>query len=316
MKKGSFMKEKNDFGNLLPSTFDSAEKLPASPDEARNWQEANRNFWETNPMRYDWNQEIASDEGSKQFFNDIDRRFFEASRAGMPWKKIPFDKLIPYDELKNKSVLEIGVGMGSHAALIAPRVLSYTGIDLTDYAVKMTTERMRVFQINADIRQMDAEKLQFPDASFDFVWSWGVIHHSSNTLQILQEIHRVLKPGGSAVIMVYHRGWWNYYTVGVLALGIIRGGFFRYRSLARVVQAQTDGALARYYSERSWVALVGKLFFVKAMSVSGNRTEFLPIPSGRIKDAVMRITTDATARFCLTKLHMGSFLISRLVKKL
>ncbi|MBK7629848.1 MAG: class I SAM-dependent methyltransferase [Ignavibacteriales bacterium] len=56
--------------------------------------------------------------------------------------------------------------------------------------------------------KMDAEALQFEDNSFDFVWSWGVIHHSSNTRKILEEIQRVLKPGGEAIIMVYHRSIW------------------------------------------------------------------------------------------------------------
>lgn len=309
------MESKHDFGSCVPSTFDSPEKLPVNPDEAIAWQEANRKFWETNPMRYDWNQGLAAVVGSKHFFDEIDQRFFGAIKAVMPWREIPFDNLIPYDELKNKTVLEIGVGIGSHAGLIAPRVRSYTGIDLTDYAVGMTLERMRVHQINAVIRQMDAERLQFPDASFDFVWSWGVIHHSSNTRQILEEIHRVLKPGGSAVIMVYHRGWWNYYITGILALGIVRGGFFRHGSLARVVQAATDGALARYYSDRSWIALIGKLFSAKAMFVTGNKADLFPLPRGWFKDKVMRITPNVLARFLLTKLGMGSLLISKLVKK-
>jgi 2-polyprenyl-3-methyl-5-hydroxy-6-metoxy-1,4-benzoquinol methylase len=301
--------------DYVPKTFDEPEKLPVSPNEARDWQEANRSFWETNPMRYDWNQEVGKTEGSQEFFDEIDRRFFSAIKSVMPWQNTPFDNLIPFDLLGDKKVLEIGVGNGSHAALIAPRALTYTGIDLTEYAVQMTTARMRLSQINADIKQMDAEALQFPDASFDFVWSWGVIHHSSNTLKILEEIHRVLKPGGMAVIMVYHRGWWNYYTVGGLAHGIIRGGFLRHGSLARTVQAATDGALARYYSMRSWVALVGKLFSVKSVSVSGNKADLFPIPAGRIKDFVMRFTPDIVARFFLSELRMGSFLISSLLKK-
>ncbi|UZR28745.1 class I SAM-dependent methyltransferase [Methylococcus mesophilus] len=308
------MSKKHRSIDFVPKTFDDPEKLPGSLSEAEDWQKANRTYWESNPMRYDWNQEIGSTEGSKAFFDEIDRRFFETIKRVMPWKEIPFDNVIPFDELKNKRVLEIGVGSGSHAALIAPRALSYTGIDLTDYAVRMTSERMKVIQINADIRQMDAEVLQFPDASFDFVWSWGVIHHSSNTLKILEEINRVLMPGGRAVIMIYHRGWWNYYTVGGLAYGIICGGFLRHGSLARVVQAATDGALARYYSKRSWVAQVNNLFSVKSMSVIGNKADLFPIPAGRIKDILMRLAPDAIARFFLTDLHMGSLLISRLSK--
>ena len=67
-------------------------------------------------MRYDWKSEIEYAEGSKQFFEEIDRRFFRSVKPFMPWKKIPFDNLIPFDELKNKNVLEIGVGIrgGNH----------------------------------------------------------------------------------------------------------------------------------------------------------------------------------------------------------
>ena len=81
------------------------------------------------------------------------------------------------------------------------------------------------------------------------------------------------------------------------------------------MQAATDGALARYYSKRSWVALVGEMFTVRAMSTSGNKADLFPIPAGRIKDLMMRFTPDALARFFLSKLQMGSFLMSKLEKK-
>ena len=106
--------------DYVPNTFDKPEKLPGSQNEAKEWQEANRTFWETNPMRYDWNQEVGKTEGSQEFFDEIDRRFFSAIKAVMPWQKRPFDNLIPFDSIADKDVLEIGVGNGSHAALIAP----------------------------------------------------------------------------------------------------------------------------------------------------------------------------------------------------
>ena len=87
------------------------------------------------------------------------------ANGGTPSKAIPFDSLIPFDDLKKQVVLEIGVGSGSHAGLIAPRALSYTGIDLTDYAVKMTTSRMKLLGLTSVIKRMDAEKMEFPDNS-------------------------------------------------------------------------------------------------------------------------------------------------------
>jgi SAM-dependent methyltransferase len=52
---------------------------------------------------------------------------------------------------------------------------------------------------------MDAENLSFPDNTFDVVYSWGVLHHSPDTERAVSEVYRVLKPGGEAKIMIYHK---------------------------------------------------------------------------------------------------------------
>jgi len=307
---------KVDFATLNPKGFNNPEKLPESKQEAEEWQSANHNFWESNPMRYDWNEKNSYDIGSIDFYNEIDRLFFSEVKAIMPWKKTPFDNLIDFNSLKNKSVLEIGVGVGSHAALIAPHTMSYKGIDLTEYASNMTLKRMEVFTLkkNFEIIQMNAEKLDFPDNSFDMVWSWGVIHHSANTENILDEIHRVLKPGGVAKIMVYHRGWWNYYLVNFFIHGIIRGGFLKYKTFTNVVQANTDGAIARYYSIKSWKITVSKFLPVRFVFISGNRADLFPMPSGKVKSFLIKITPNIFLRFLLSNFKMGSFLISELKK--
>lgn len=138
------------------------------------------------------------------------------------------------------------MGCGGHAQLLAEHAQSFTGIDLTDYAVKCTARRLELSGLNGRIVRMDAEEMAFENNSFDLVWSWGVIHHSANTENVLREIHRVLRPHGIAITMVYHRSVWNTYVRGALFYGILRGEFLRTRSLHRVVQGATDGALARY----------------------------------------------------------------------
>ena len=50
----------------------------------------------------------------------------------------------------------------------------------------------------------DAENLPFTNNSFDIVYSWGVLHHSPNTPKAIEEVWRVLRPGGSARVMIYH----------------------------------------------------------------------------------------------------------------
>src|ERR1017187_4348276 len=220
----------------LPKGFSQPTALPASTDEERGWQHANRDWWESHPMRYDWKGGIPYDEFSKEFYAEIDRRFFTAVELYAPCKKIPFDWLIDFDSLRTKDVLEIGVGNGSHAQLLAEHAKSFTGIDLTEYAVKSTTERLRVFDLAGTVQQMDAEHMQFPDNSFDFIWTWGVIHHSANTRKVVEEMWRVLRPGGTAVTMVYHRGLWNYYFLNGFVRGMLGLDLLRTRSLHRTAQ--------------------------------------------------------------------------------
>lgn len=104
-----------------------------------------------------------------------------------------------------KDVLEIGVGMGAdHLEWAKPGPRSLTGIDLTPRAIAFTTERLKDWRCESDLRVGDAENLPFPDAQFDIVYSYGVLHHSPDTAQAIREVRRVLRPGGIAKIMIYH----------------------------------------------------------------------------------------------------------------
>ena len=80
------------------------------------------------------------------------------------------------------------------------------------------------------------------------------------------------------------------------------------------MQEHTDGAIARYYSQSSWVALASRQFSVISMSISGNSADFLPLPAGRIKNLMMKFTPNVIVSFMLRKFNMGSFVISNLKK--
>lgn len=266
-------------------------------------------------MRYDWNRANQYREFTKEFFIEIDKSFFSNAREYLRRdSELPFNEFIHFSDLGTKDVLEIGVGNGSHAQLLASHAKTFAGIDLTDYAVQATKKRMSVFGLTADIKRMDAEKLEFRDGSFDFVWSWGVIHHSANTKRILDEIHRILRPGGTAVLMVYHRGWWNYYVTGLLR-GIISGKLFKFRSLSKSIQMNTDGALARYYTISEWRALMAPLFLEKKIEVRGPCADLILLPGGRLKDVALRHFPLSLNRFLTGALHMGVFLVSTLSKR-
>jgi SAM-dependent methyltransferase len=111
-----------------------------------------------------------------------------------------------FEEGAGQDVLEIGVGMGADHlewAKSGPRRLA--GVDLTPRAVSWTTQRLETFGFAADVQEADAERLPFPDDSFDIVYSWGVLHCSPDTPRAFREAHRVLRPGGTLRAMIYHR---------------------------------------------------------------------------------------------------------------
>jgi ubiquinone/menaquinone biosynthesis C-methylase UbiE len=297
-----------------PTGFSTPTALPKTPEESRQWQDANRCWWESHPMRYDFGDHIGEQEFSPEFYRTIDTRFFRDVKTFMPWKAIPFDNLIEFDSLRQERVLEIGVGNGSHAQLLAEHAKSFVGIDITDYAVKSTRERLRLTGLKGDIIRMDAEHMGFPDNSFDFVWSWGVIHHSSNTENVLREILRVLRPGGKAITMVYHRNVWNYLIVSGLVHGIIQGGLLQTRSLHKTRQLWMDGALARFYSSLEWRMLTSRFFTVEDIKVFGSKAELVPLPRGRVKNGILAVFPDSLGRLITNRWKFGTFLVSTLKK--
>ena len=104
-----------------------------------------------------------------------------------------------------KKVLEIGVGVGSDHLNWARSGADLFGVDLTEKGIETTKKRLKLYDLNSNLQRIDAENLPFKDNYFDIVYSWGVIHHSEDTEQVIKEISRILKPGGKFLGMIYHR---------------------------------------------------------------------------------------------------------------
>lgn len=110
-----------------------------------------------------------------------------------------------FDAACDLDVLEIGVGLGADHQRLAQAGARLTGIDLTERAVEHTRRRFELFGLKSDLRVADAESLPFVDESFDRVYSWGVLHHSPDTPHAIGEVWRVLRRGGEARVMIYHK---------------------------------------------------------------------------------------------------------------
>ena len=136
---------------------------------------------------------------------------------------------MPLAELQGKRVLEVGPGAGGHAALFARHGACVTAVDITEARVRATAVKFRL--LGADTQgcramQGDAEALPFADGSFDIVYANGVLHHNADTGKAVDEVFRVLRPGGQAVIMLYCKSTWHYWINTWLCVGVLMGRAF------------------------------------------------------------------------------------------
>src|SRR5579863_3226465 len=167
-----------------------------------------KDWWSAQPMTYGATHgqtDYASgsvERGSREFFEQADRRFYGWNT---PHDQRPFGRLFPYDEYRGRKVLEVGCGMGAMTMNWARAGAQMTAVDLTSTAVEQTRRRLEIFGLYADVRQADGRKLPFEDAAFDYVYSWGVLHHSPDLERSIAELMRVVKPGGGFGVMLYHR---------------------------------------------------------------------------------------------------------------
>jgi ubiquinone/menaquinone biosynthesis C-methylase UbiE len=268
-----------------------------------------RRWWTENPMTYDWRGEIPFEPGSAEHLAEVERRFLaEAWFAQAPGSP-PFSGLIHFAELQGKDVLEIGCGTGVHARLLAEAGARLTAVDLTPTAIELTKRRLDLAHLDADVREADAESLPFPDASFDVVWSWGVIHHSEHTDRVVAEIARVLRPGGRLALMVYHRSSITFWVNYVLYRGVLRGGLLRERP-DDLANRWSDGVIARHYTRDGFASLLAPWFDDVETRVMGQMSEAVPLPA-RLRAPVARLAPRAAQRALLRRFGWFLFATAR-----
>ena len=158
-----------------------------------------RAFWQANPCGTKF---ADAEPGTCRFYELV-----EEHRYTKEWH-IPI--AANFQGARGLKVLEIGCGLGTDGAQFAQAGADYTGVDLTEAAIELARKRFECSNLPGEFRTADAEKLDFPDNSFDLVYSHGVLHHTPDTAGAVNEVHRVLRPGGRAMVMLYHRDSYNY----------------------------------------------------------------------------------------------------------
>ncbi|HEX4566937.1 MAG TPA: methyltransferase domain-containing protein [Vicinamibacterales bacterium] len=138
--------------------------------------------------------------GTREFFADLDQYHFEKLHHLL--------RLVDFSGQRGKRVLEVGCGAGTDLMRFAKAGASVTGVDVAPSAVALAKQNFAQQGVEADLREADGEQLPFADGSFDFVYAHGVVQYTANDRALVDEVRRVMAPGGTAVFQVYNRVSW------------------------------------------------------------------------------------------------------------
>lgn len=189
-----------------------------------------RRYWTENVNTTQFWTGDPAEIGSPAFFDQV-AAFLEERRGY--WYRLIDESARRY---ANGAVLEVGCGAGWEAVRWARAGMQVTGIDLSEAALALAAKNLEHNRVTASLRWGNAEQLPFPDDSFDVVASLGVLHQTESTQRAVSEIHRVLKPGGRAMVSIYYKYSWK-----ILLTRLARINF---------EFAHEDAPITRLYSKR------------------------------------------------------------------
>ena len=153
-----------------------------------------------------------------------------------------------------------------------------------------------------------AVTLNFVTGSFDFVWSWGVIHHSSRTGSVVREIARVSRPNTECRIMVYSRtSAWVY---SIFVRDYLLGRQFLKRSFEETLYYSSDGFMARFYVREQFEDLFRTFFEDVSSELMGQESDVVPLPRTPRK-LVMKLLPESYQRSAQARRGSFIFLTAR-----
>lgn len=157
-------------------------------------------------QRY-WNERIHDLEmtshpvGSRAFFDDLDDYRFD--------KLHYLPRLVDFSAYRGQRLLEVGCGIGTDLVRFARGGARVTGVDLSQTAIDLARRNFELHALSADeLNVANGEALPFADDTFDVVYAHGVVQYTREAAALVRECHRVLKPGGQGIFMVYNRISW------------------------------------------------------------------------------------------------------------
>ncbi len=209
-----------------------------------DWKRAAQKQWNTTPCG-----EVDGDKASLEYFLSVERNRYEDYA---PWMRDQYR----YDEYQGQKVLEIGFGQGTDLCQFAKAGADCYGVDITENHYNLARENLGQRGLTAQLFLEDASELHFESESFDAVYSFGVLHHTPDTIRCISEAFRVLKPGGELILTFYHKHSVYHWFAIMFLSGILHGRLRKlgHDGLLSTIEEGADGIeikpLVKVYSRR------------------------------------------------------------------
>lgn len=148
----------------------------------------------------------------KLFAMNTTHREWEELYQNVPVTQLPWESSQPSPTLVRSvhegkirgRVLDVGCGAGTHAVWMAEQGLAVTGVDVAETAIMLARALATGRDVQAEFHVANARHLPFATASFDAVFDRGTYHHQAQQKQAYaREIARVLKPGGTYLLLAF-----------------------------------------------------------------------------------------------------------------
>jgi len=200
-----------------------------------------KDYWNSRPCNI---RHSTKPVGTREYFDEVEARkhFVEPH--------IP--TFAEFERWNGKKVLEIGCGLGTAMINFARSGAQVTAVDLSDESLKLAKQRAEVYDLGDRISfyHGNAEELNqwLPPATYDLVYSFGVIHHTPHPENVIDQIRSYVKPGSTIKIMVYYRYSWKVLWI-IMTYG--KGQFWRMNELvAAYSEAQAGCPVTYIYSKQ------------------------------------------------------------------
>ena len=138
--------------------------------------------------------------GSPGFFQELDAYRYD--------KLSYLPKLLDFSTYSGKLLLEVGCGAGIDLVHFARAGAITTGVDISPTAISLARSNFEHNGLDGRFYVMNGEALELESDSFDVVYAHGVLQYTASSRRMVDELYRVLRPGGEAIMMVYNRYSW------------------------------------------------------------------------------------------------------------